>query len=257
MQNPNQIICISRVVVIMTIVLVCLGCARQEAPSYSGAPAKMTIGVPRVENAAVVYAADHLGYLGKMGIVVELQEFDSGVAAVTALNEGRVDLAVAADFVFASNIGRHPNLRIIAAINSVKNTYMVVRKDRGIHAPGDLKGKRIAVTRTSIGEYFLGKFLNYNRLRLEDVTIVNMTPTMMEQEIAADTIDAAIAWDPVARRLRERLGSNAESWPAQAETPYHMTLITRDSFIKKESAAMVRLMKALIMAEKAIETEPP
>jgi len=233
-----------------------LGCTTQQTPSHSGPPTKMIIGIYRGELTTVLYMAEQSGYLKQMGIDAELRDFESGAAAVAALNEGRVDLATGADFVFASNIARHPDLRAVASINSADNVQIVARRDRGIHKITDIKGKRIAVTLTTPGEYFLGKQLSYLRLKQDDVTMVNMPPTTAEKEMAAGSVDAAIFWNPVARRIRESLGSNGTSWPAQAGSRFHMLLISRDSFIKKEAPAMVRLMKALHMAEKAIESDP-
>jgi NitT/TauT family transport system substrate-binding protein len=232
------------------------GCTRQESPSYTGPPTKMTIGIFKAELSTVLLVADKSGYFKQMGLDVELREFGSGVEAMTALNAGLVDMAVPAEFVFVSNIDKNPDLRIVASINRVKNVYMVGRKDRGINKPSDLKGKRIAVTRTSIGEYFLVKYLNSTRLKQDDVSIINLTPANMEKEIAVGSIDAAIVWNPIARLLIESLGANAVSWPAQSETLWNLVLVARDSLIKKEPAAMVRLMKALIMAEKSIEKDP-
>lgn len=232
------------------------GCARQETPSYSGPPTKITIGIYKGESTAILYAADHLGYLSQMGIAAELQEFDSGAAAVAALNEGRVDLATASDFVFVSNIQKHKDLRIVTTINKEYSVYIVARNDKGISKPDDLNKKRIAVKKTSIGEYYLGKYLSSKRMALSDVTTVNMEPAMMEKEITVGGIDAAIIWNPVARRMRNSLGSHAVYWPAQTESNWHMLLIAQESFLNKESVAMSRLMKALIMAEKSIETDP-
>ena len=241
--------------VVMLIALLC-GCSKQETSTYSGPPTKLKIGIYKGELTSVVYIAENLGYLKQMGIDAELLDFESGAAAVAALNEGKVDLATGADFVFASNIDKHPDLRAVAAINRANNVFIVARKDRGIKSTADLKGKRIAVTLTAPGEYFLGKQLNYSRLKINDVTMVNVTPTMMEKEMPEGNFDAAIAWNPVAYRIKESLGANAVSWGAQSETFFHMLLIARDSTIKKESAAMVRLMKALNLAEKAIARDP-
>jgi NitT/TauT family transport system substrate-binding protein len=236
--------------------LFCQGCTKRETPSWSGPPTKIIIGIFKGENSAVAYVAEQSGYFRQMGLEVELREVSSGVAAMAELNQGRVDIALSAEFVFVSNIDKHPDLRIAASLNRISSVHLVARKDRGISSPADLKGKRIAVVSTSIGEYFLGKFLHSNRLRLDEVTIVDMTPPMMEQEIGAGSVDAAIAWDPVSWRLRESLGSQAVSWPAQAESVWHLVLVAREKFIKKEPAAMVRLMKALLMAEKTMANDP-
>lgn len=232
------------------------GCTKQETPIYSGPPTKIVIGIYKGELTSLVYMAEHLGYFKQMGLDVELHDFESGAAALGALNEGKADLSTAADFVFASNIIKHPNLRIIAAINSANNVYIIARKDRGISNAADLKGKRIAVTFTTPSAYFLGKELNRSRLKAEDVTVVNVPPTIMEKGMMDGIYDAAIVWNPVAHRIKDNLGANAVSWNAQSENIFHMTLIGSDSFIKKESAAMVRLMRALKLAEVAIAEEP-
>lgn len=236
--------------------LFCLGCTKQEPQTYSGPPTKLVIGIYKGELTSVVYIAEHLGYFKLMGLDVELRDFESGAAAVAALNEGKVDLATAADFVFASNIGKNPDLRAVAAINSANNIFIVAHKDRGITSAADLKGKRIAVTFSTPGEYFLGKQLNFSRLQSTDVTIVNVTPPMMEKGMLAGNFDAVIVWNPVAQRIKEGLGVNAVRWNAQSESNFYMLLMTRESLIRSESPAMIRLMKALILAEKSIESDP-
>lgn len=242
--------------VVVSFALFCSGCSRQEPPPYSGVAKKIVIATPKGESAGVVYALEHLGYAQQLGIDLKVQEVESGVAAVAALNEGLVDLAVASDFVFVGNVEKHQELRIAAAVNSCTNTYILARKDRGIIRPADLKGKRIAVTSGSVAEYILGKYLYSNRLQMEEVSLVDMDPSMMEKEIVAGSIDAAIVWDPVARRIQKSLGENGVSWQAQSERSYLMVLIGRDSFMKREAAGMVRLMQSLIMAEKSIAADP-
>lgn len=239
----------------LLIVLLC-GCSKQESLTYTGPPTKMTIGVAKGETATLLFGAERLGYFKQQGLDVVLKVFDSGVAAVEALHERRVDLAAPAGYVIVSNIGEHPHLRIVATINKIDTVEMIARKDRGIKSPADLKGKRIAVTQNSIAEFFLGKYLNANRMNMNDISMVNMTPAMMEKEISSDKIDAAIAWSPRAQAIKEVLGDKAISWPAQSESKYHLVLATRDDFINKEPAAMVRLIKALVMSEAAIAADP-
>lgn len=240
----------------ISLALCCQGCTKQEKTAYTGPPVKMTIGIAKGESATIVIVADQQGYFKQMGLEVGLQVFDSGVAAVAALNEGKIDIAAPADFVFTSNIHTHPDLRIIAAINKINSIKLIAREDKGISNPADLKGKRIGVTRTSIAEYVLGKFLNRNRLKMDEITMVDMSPSVMEKEMAAGTIDAAIVWNPIAQSIKQDLGAAAITWPAQSEIPWHLVLVARDGFIRKEPAALVRLMKALIMAEKSVAADP-
>lgn len=248
---------ITSLLIIFTIFsLFCLGCTKQETQTYTGPPTKITIGIAKGESASIVIVADQLGYFKKQGLDVNLQIFDSGVAATAALNEGKVDIAAPADFVFTSNMHDHQDLRIIAAINKINSIELIASTNKGIATPADLKGKRIAVTKTSIAEYFLGKYLNSNRLKLADITMVNMTPPMMEKEISAGSIDAAIVWSPVAQRIKQAMAGAAVAWPVQAESPWHLVLVTRDGFAKKESVALVRLMNALLLAEKSIASDP-
>ncbi len=233
------------------------GCSKPEAPLYKGPPTKMTVGVFPSDSNALLFVADYRGYFKQMGLDVALREFDSGVPAVAALNEGLVDLATAADFVFVTNISKHPEMRIMASINMTNNIYIVARKDRGIAQPKDLKGKRIAVTKGSNPEFFLRKYLHVNRLQLKDITMVHNVPqSMMTDAIVAGTIDAAVIPNQISRRMQEKLGDSVVKWPIQGNNTWQMLLMLHDGFAKKEAAALVRFMKALIMAEQAIAENP-
>lgn len=254
--NTRILISLLQLFMLALIATLFIACTKKDSDRYSGPPTKIVIGVYKGELSSIVYMADHLGYFKQLGLDVELRDYESGAAAVKALNEEKVDLATAADFVFASNIAKYPDLRTVAAINRADNIYIVARQDRGIKSVADLKGKRIAVTFTTPSEYFIGKQLNRSRLTFKDVNIVNVAPSDMEREMQNGSFDAAVVWNPVAQRIKDSLGANAISFNAQNESFFDFLLVARESFIKKESPALVRLMKALILAEQSIAGDP-
>lgn len=232
------------------------GCTRQERPVFTGPHVKLSIGIPKGESAALVLGSDLSGFFKQHGLDVTIKVFDSGVMAVEALNNGLVDLATPSDFVFASNIGKHPDLRIITTINKKTDMKLTARRDSGISTPGDLKGKRIAVTLTSIAEFYLANFLNAHRLTIQDVNTVNMSPPSMEKAVMDGNVDAAIVWSPTSKNIADSLGSRSVSWNVLSGSNWHQLLVTTENLIKKEPSAMIRLVKALILAEKSMAEDP-
>ena len=59
---------------------------------------------------------------------------------------------------FVMMINNDPSLRLVASVALVNTNEIVVRKDRAIHHPADLKGKRIGFCPNTSSEYYLAPF---------------------------------------------------------------------------------------------------
>ncbi len=93
-----------------------------------------------------------------------MKVYESGLVAVNDLVADKIDIATTAEFAFVLQAFKHPDLRIAATICDASDHDLVVRKDRGIARPQDLKGKSVAVTRSSSGEFFFYNYLIFNRI---------------------------------------------------------------------------------------------
>jgi NitT/TauT family transport system substrate-binding protein len=163
-----------------------------------------------------------------------------------------VDVATGAGFVLVSNSFSHPTLRTLGTIACSESNELVARKDRGIGSPGDLKGKRIGVTRKSTGEFYLGRFLLFNLLAMKDVEIVDLTPGRIVREMKDGTIDAGFTWDPNVYNIKKELGENVVSWPGQSGQAFYFILITYEHWLRRRPSAAEKLLRALVQAEDSV-----
>ena len=78
-------------------------------PENSGPLVPVTIGTTPFEVSGLIFIAEDQGYFEKNGILPTIRIYDAGINAVDALYAGDVDVATAADFVFARQVlGRKP-----------------------------------------------------------------------------------------------------------------------------------------------------
>lgn len=193
--------------------------------------------------------AKEKGYFQANGLDVEMTEYPSGPPAVSDLLSGKIDLTVAADFVGVSNIFTHPDLRILAQLSRHDVFRLIARKDKNITEPKDLKGKKIGVTRKSVGEFFLGRFLALNDLKLGDVQITDLPPQEIVKQLNNGQIEATVIFDPHAYSLRKSLADKVIIWSAQGEQKIFALLYSTDAFVKSRPQNVESYLRALLAAE--------
>jgi NitT/TauT family transport system substrate-binding protein len=219
-----------------------------QAPPSAGPRPKISLGVNFSELSSLVWIAEEKGYFREQGIEATVKIYQSGIFAMEALIAGEVDLATAADFVFVQKImAGKDNLHILAAIAETMSQELVVRKDRGILRPGDLKGKRVAVARGTVGEYFLGAFLTLQGLDLEDVEVIDLKPVDMEAALTAGQVDAAVTWEPHLFAIKTHLGERVAGWRDQSSRYFWLLGTTRE-VIQAKGEALGRVLRALAQA---------
>lgn len=226
-------------------------------PSFPTDPAEtITVAAYAGDSAMLVYLADALGHFRQNNLNVIIKDYESGKQATDAMLAGHADISTATDFVFVSNGFAHADLRTIGTIAMADMCGLVARKDRGILTPKDLKGKTIGITKKSVGEFMLGRFLLFNDILMEDVRTVDLTPSELIRSITSGQIDAALTWDPNIYVIKNALGKNAASWEAQSEQDFNFMLITREKWIGRHFAAGKRLLTALVQTEQYVQLNP-
>ncbi len=196
------------------------------------------------------------GYFAENGLDASVLEYPSGPPEVADLLAGKLDFAVAADFVGARSIFDNSDLRIIANVDDHEDFQMLVSKASGISVPGDLKGKKIGVTLKGAGEFFLGRFLSFNDINPKDVTILNLTPDQMADEIENGQIDAAVIFNIHIYRIKTAMGDRVDVWPIQRTRRVFATSYTTSSFIKNNPAVVTKYLQALAEAEDYLQADP-
>ena len=240
-----------RLTLIGMLALISFSC--QAGPS--GKLETLTLGLPALEQNALIYVADQRGFFSENGLHVLIKDYDSGVTAIHGLLESEVDLAGAAEFPVVRALMQKSPLSIIASNDKFENDYLVGRKDRGIEKVLDLKGKRIGVTLGTINEFYLARFLQLNGIALNEVTIVDLKPAQFMDALASGEVDALIAWQPYIHQIVEKQ-PNIVLWQAQNNQAVYGLLVGRDEWLALHGNTVEQFLRALEQAEGYILSSP-
>ena len=165
------------------------GCS-QPTGKYTGPLDKLTLAAYAGDTGALVYITEDQGFYVRNGLDVIIKDYEAGKLAADALLAGEADICTSADIVLVSNSFEHDDLRILATVALGETVELVTRKDSGINQPSDLEGKTIGVTKKSTGEFFLGTFLIFHGLSLQDIEIVDLTPSEIVEAVVNGDTDA-------------------------------------------------------------------
>jgi len=259
MQNPQARAGAVAAITVMIVVAVALAYASGSGMfTKPAAPIeKLGIALATTPDAALLHIAAAKGYFAEEGLAVTLTLVSHGKVALDLLARGQADLASAADAPFVISVLKGERLGIAATVVNVPNEMAIVaRRDRGIAAPHDLLGKRIGVTLGTNGEYFLWAFLIRHKLAPDSVTLVDMPPGRMAQELASGTIDAVSTWEPIRSKAHAALADNARTFTGADAYTATQVVVGRSEFLKARPGAVERLMRALLKAEAFNRSQP-
>jgi NitT/TauT family transport system substrate-binding protein len=216
----------------------------------------LTIAIGTPEPSLLTLIAEDQGYFKKYGLNVTIREYPAGTYAMKELLAGNADLACAAEFVGVANSFQYQDLRIITTTAKIDNVFVIIRNDRGITRPSDLKGKTIAVTKGTVAEFFLGRYLTLNRMDIHTITVLYLTPADVIKSVVSGESDAAIIWDPLASQIDQQLGRNSTTWNAQGGQLYYWVTYTRADVIRNRPEMIRKYLHALADAETFLSTHP-
>ncbi|HEX7760542.1 MAG TPA: ABC transporter substrate-binding protein [Caulobacteraceae bacterium] len=130
---------------------------------------------------------------------VEWSEFPSAQALLEAVSAGAADAGAVGDAPFMFAYAAGSKIKVVQATRSSgggASTAVLVRAGSPIRTPADLKGKRIATGRGSIGHYLLLKVLERAGISLKDVTVVFLSPGDAKAAFSSGSVDAWVTWGP-------------------------------------------------------------
>lgn len=128
---------------------------------------------------------------------VEWSEFPAAQGLLEAISANAVDVGAVGDapFIFAYAAGSPARVVMATRVTGGGGgTAIVVPSNSPIHSAADLKGKRIATGRGSIGHYLVLKVLEQAGLKPSDVTLVFLAPGDAKAALSSGSIDAWATW---------------------------------------------------------------
>jgi NitT/TauT family transport system substrate-binding protein len=225
-----------------------IGSSKEDSRIYSGPIEKITVAAYEGEASLLLYIAKEYGFFEQNGLDVTILGFESGKAAADALLAGAADLSTSASGVLVSYSFDHPDLRALATIATINVQGLIARKDRGITSPTDLIGKKLGVTKKSHGEFNLGIFLTLNSLSINEVEIVDLSPSEIVEKLVSGEIDAGFTWEPNLYKAKALLGDNA--LVIKKDVPeFHFAILSTVGWVDNNTSAAERFVGALVQAE--------
>jgi ABC-type nitrate/sulfonate/bicarbonate transport system substrate-binding protein len=217
---------------------------------YSGPTESVVVGTPPLELSALIYIAQDQNFFADNGLNVTIKNYDSGLNAVNGLIASEVDIAAGSEFVLVGKAFKNEKISAIGSINKYQSHYIIARKDKGIASLSDLKGKKIGIPLQTAAEFYLGRYLNLNGIRLDEITLVDQKPQQLTDSITKGDIDAVVIWEPYANTIKNNLEDNAVIWPAQSGQKAYWLIISNNDWIAHHPSTVQQFLSSLAQAEK-------
>jgi NitT/TauT family transport system substrate-binding protein len=219
-------------------------------------PESITLGNMLYEYSGLVFIADDRGFFAANGLNVTLRDYVSTVASITGLENNETDITLVPEYSIVTEAFKKENITVIGNSDKYESVFLISRKDRGIENVSDLKGRKIGGSKGTIGEFYLGRFLELNGMRIEDVTFTDMPTTQYVETITNGSVDAVIVVYKYLDQSREQLGSNLVAWPIQSSQKGYVVLTCRNDWASSHPETIIKVLKSVKQAEDYAITHP-
>ncbi|MGX7708035.1 ABC transporter substrate-binding protein [Methylobacterium sp. Gmos1] len=188
------------------------------------------------------------GVLDGLPYRLEWREFPAAAPLLEALNAGAIDTGIAGDapFTFAAAAGA-PIKAIFAIRQNQAGLAVLVRPDSPVKTFADLKGRRIATGRGSIGHQLVlaqGEAAGWGT---GDVAPTFLLPADAQMALTSGSVDAWSTWEPYTSQL-EISGRARIVADGRGLTPGLSFQVARDDAIAGKRAALEDFVRRLAQA---------
>ena len=204
-----------------------------------------------------IFVAQNKGFFKHEGLDVSLLNLSHGTANLNAILQGKADIAASSETPFLRSVVAKNDLSIIATTFTAEHHLaLVARKDHGINSFQDLRGKTIAVTMGSNGEYFLDILLSMNGMIADQVTRKHVKPLKIVQAITSGSVDAIVTWAPTHQEAQNILGDNSQVFYADEIYSPSFIVVATQNYIQDNPIILKKFLMALDKASKFILSSP-
>jgi len=226
------------------------------APLASHAADRVSVCYGSASSALLPIARDQ-GFFKAEGIEIDLRPYTSGKNSIQAMLDGKCDLATGAQTPVVHHSLSRRDFLVVANL-SVSDDFekIVVRSDRGIHGPADLRGRKVALPEFTTQHYLLDTYLLTNGLQLQDVQRVYLHHNDVLKAFRRGEVDGMVHREPEVRHLLEEFGDKAKVLPSRSLCVAAYLLAGKRDFVQKNPALINRVLRALLRAEDYAKKEP-
>jgi sulfonate transport system substrate-binding protein len=164
------------------------------AIASASAQTTLRVGDQKGNSQAVMEAA---GVLKDVPYKIEWKEFPAAAPLLEALSAGAIETGLVGDAPFTFAAAANVPVKAIGAIRqSQEGLAILAPKDSPIRSFDDLKGKKIATGRGSIGHQLVLAALESKGWTSNDVQIVFLAPSDAKVAYTQGSVDAWSTWEP-------------------------------------------------------------
>jgi len=227
--------------------------ALSTAPCVASAETALKVGDQQLQTRGVLEAS---GQLKDVPYKIEWFNFPAAQPLGEALNAGAIDVGGLGDapLIFAYAAGA--KVRAVAATRSQPVDLAIIVPDNSpIKTVADLKGKRIATTRGSIGHYLAIATLERANIKQSDVSLRFMQPADAKAALASGNVDAWSTWDPYVALAEQRDHDRSIANGVNLSSGLSFQAATDDS-IKSKRAEIADFLKRVAAGQRWALSHP-
>jgi sulfonate transport system substrate-binding protein len=160
----------------------------------ASAQTTLRVGDQKGNSQAVMEAA---GVLKDIPYKIEWKEFPAAAPLLEALSAGAIETGLVGDAPFTFAAAANVPVKAIAAVRqSREGLAILVPGQSAVRSFEDLRGKKIATGRGSIGHQLILAALESRGWRASDVQIVFLAPSDAKVAYSQGSVDAWSTWEP-------------------------------------------------------------
>lgn len=189
------------------------------------------------------YIARDKGYFEENGLDVDLKIVDDESTFASLMGSGSVQALGHVIDREVINYSKGIDETVVLAYDQSSGGDGIVASEE-IESPADLKGKTVALNKSSTSYFYFLTVLEEAGLKEEDVTIKDMDADSAGTSFVQGQVDAAVTWEPWLTNANQRDGGH----PLCSSADYPNTIVDvvtmSDSFLKDNPDAASGFVKA-------------
>jgi ABC-type nitrate/sulfonate/bicarbonate transport system substrate-binding protein len=218
---------------------------------------KMSVGITNRPFAALVAIADERGLFAEHGLDVDVRRYELGPPAIKDMLDGKIDVAMSADFGYANASFVTNDFRVVCGIAHDIDHQIATLTRSGITTPADLSGKRVGLPKGAAQfAFMLTRLLEESSVPTSSVTMVEIEPGRLAQALIDGEVDAIVTWRPIATVDRPVLDGHVDLIPMTGVGDTWSLLAMRPQTISARTTAVTDFLTALTQAQSWAESNP-
>jgi ABC-type nitrate/sulfonate/bicarbonate transport systems, periplasmic components len=231
-------------------------CCSNNVTPVGTEPTKITYAMPITVAAIPAYVALEKGFWKEEGLDVQAQMFSAGRLALDALLAKSAEVMSVSETPLMHAILQGNEIYIVTTVTQHQEVKLIARRDHGIQAPGDLRGKRVATLPGTNSDYFMYEFLKNHSVPIKEVKVTNMSPPDMVTALVQGSIDAYFAWEPHIYYAQKQLSQQSVIFPAgDLYHGRHCVAMNKD-YVRAHPEVVEKLIRGFQRAEQFVKDNP-